>query len=260
MTPLINTVTTYFFRPGEMAKRARTFYESRNEYIQSYQENELGLTEYYDINARFFQLNKQDDGETYLNNLRDIVPFHRWYQGINWTDLCFYSRPAVYHVIVSQKLDLIISLFTALEGRDCLNRSYPRTSRNREVPEYPIHTAVRSACISSLSKTQREESKKIVHALLELNANVNQVDALGRTPLHIAVVANNLTVTQLLIERDGLINIKNLKTPLTTSLTNRQLRVLFKTHKTVSKNREKLLLQLLQLPTVIITIAREYLF
>lgn len=255
MTPLHNAATAYFSYSYETAEKARAFYESRSKDIVPYRMNYIGIQEFYEINNKFFKLNRQNNGDTYLNNLRNIIPVDRWHEGKNWTHFCFNFRPAIYHVITWQKLPLIVSLLTAPEGRSWLNRSYhPRPGQLTS--EYPIHTAVTMACAYTCRQEYSDQSKQIVHTLLELKANINQVNALGMTPLHVAVKTNNFSVIQLLIERDALVDPNNKKVP----LTQKELCVLFTIRNRLIKNIERLLSNSTPLPAVLTTLAREYLF
>lgn len=255
MTSISHSVSTYLSTSQNTAELMRILYRSKKADIAPYQMNDLGIVEFHEINVKFFQLNKNNPGETYLDELRKVIPLHKWHQGKTWADFCFHLRPAIYHVIQWQQVSLITSLLTSPEGRGWLNRSYhpvpPRGGQNAYISEYPIHTVVRMAC-----STNSNESKQIVYTLLDLNANINQVDALGRTPLHIAVKTNSFLMMHFLIELSGIVDVDNQQIP----LSQRNLCVLFGVRKTVIQKAEEILLDATPLPSVIVTIARKYLF
>jgi hypothetical protein len=257
MTAIYNSL----FRslPLEAAEKEITFFRDRESYLSPYQVNPIGIIEIAQISQRFFQLKDKDfTGDLYLKALREIVPLHRQNKGQNWTHLCFELRPVVYHVIQWQKLRWISTLFTSPEGASWLNQSYhPSPSAFKEdlcEPEYPIHTAVRIACAFKWRRRNSLLSEQVVEKLIELQANVNQVDSLGRTPLHIALLANKRSLIQLLIEKNAVgVRVDCPKAP----LSRRQLFIL---HQAILDTTKRLISEAISLPAVITNIFIEYLF
>jgi len=137
-----------------------------------------------------------------------------------WPDLIFYFRPALYWAIQWQNLPFIESILQSQEGAKLLNRSYSNSFRSyrevvppqpgfMELNEYPIHQAVRLANSAQRSFPMQEAAGKtdiatrIVLRLLELSANVNQADGLGRTPLFWALAGEHFSLAKLLIQAGG---------------------------------------------------------
>jgi hypothetical protein len=217
------------------------------------------------------------DGETYLQGLRKLTPYRMKQKGQTWAQLHFRGRPAIYYVIVHQKLRLIESLLTSPEGRIWANQHYKecrfnpfatkwalkivpwrRAIENREcvykISEFPIHTAVRVAC-SFRRSFRRRRAEKIVQKLIELKADPNQGTYIfNEAPLHTALVADKFTLVKLLIQMDG-----RALSPVI-ALKKRHYSTLSKAHAAVIADNHQLVVHHTPLPLPLVSLIVNYLF
>ena len=170
---------------------------------------------------RFFEVIRYaKTGEEFIDKLRVLHPPTELNgKTITWANFNFYYRSALYWAIYWQKLPFIESIIQSEEGAKLLNKSYPVSIGNySDIPdrhverlqEYPIHHAVRvadprykSPDAAEAIETTTQTATQIVLRLLELNANINQADGAGRTPLQVACALGNAQLAKLLIKEGG---------------------------------------------------------
>ena len=190
-----------------------------------------------------------------------------------WTDWSFNNRPVIYEVIIKCKLVILQSLLKCPEGGKLLNQSYPPigldyNGQNELLieprSEFPIHTAIRLCYSITLFKDEMHADKfppcypkafSILQELVAHQAQLNQENCVGRTPLYLAAKTNQPDMMDFLLAHGALSIKMNCNTA---SLNEKELLFLFERYKVLRQKIAEILATTTPLLRDLISLSTEY--
>ena len=268
--------------------QANLLFQANSAFLQPFSSPRPGsLIEASSIwHKKFYWSLENENGDEFIKTMRR---FHISYYNLDpaqvgmrtWADWTFNNHPVIYEVIIKCKLLILQSLLKSEEGPTLLNQSYPLPGYEYIGPdeflivpksEFPIHTALR-LCYAwekhekelgppKIGKRSVDEFPPcyanaflILQELVAHQAQLNQEDCDGRTPLYFAAKANQSALGDFLLEY-GALSIK--MDCNTASLQETELLFLLERYQILRQKIAKIMLTITLLPKVLILLTTDY--